>query len=64
MRSPWKQTRQLPFLMAALGDMGELVAAASDAGAMPAEAVAGLRGFVMGAVEDEIIAPLCQVVSK
>ena len=46
--------------MSAFNDAGEVVAAASKAGALPEGAVAGLRGFVLGALDDEIIAPLCQ----
>ena len=60
MRAPWKHARQLPLLMSAFNDAGEVVAAASKAGALPEGAVAGLRGFVLGALDDELIAPLCQ----
>ena len=62
MQQHWPRAFQLPYLLAAVGDAGDVVAAAQDAGAVHTRALEELRAFVFGALEDEVVAPLCQQV--
>ena len=60
MRAVWPRTRQLPHLLAAVADAGDGLRPVSEGGALGEEARGAFRDFVVGVLEDEIIAPLCQ----
>jgi WASH complex subunit 7 len=60
MRVDWSHARQLPHLLAAVADAEDGLRAVGEGGLMPEGARAEFRDFVVGVLEDEIVAPLCQ----